>query len=290
MSYLHSAEMRNLQIADGGSAKAVIVLIESYVDESGTDPDDLAHVLAGYIIKPDHGLKMAMKWKAVLRKYDIPYFHMTDCAHYTHCEPYKSLGREKCINLAAELIWLIKVHCMEGFALCFSPKHYMLYNDESVSTRNAYTHSVNMVHLHIRAVLTQRNLLGHEISYTFEAGHRDRRHARAVLDKLVDDQQGKEEFAYSFQKKPDAVLLQAADILAWHCSTYIRRRTESKPLRKDFHSMLDIPHRIIHFYNPKTNGEKSGNAAALMFDNFTQSDLPETEASLKAIYLFDNKN
>lgn len=280
--------MLNIQVARGGT-KAIPVLIEAFVDESGTGPSDLAHCLAGYIVKPDRGLKMARKWKAVLDRYGIPFFHMTDCAAYQRCEPYKSLGREKCIALASELIWLIKAHCMEGFALCFSPKFYMLYNDGVVNVQNAYTHSVHMVHLHIQAVLQHRCLLGHEVSYTFEAGHRDQKYTRLVLDRLIDEQEAKGTFAYKFQKKPDAVLLQAADILAWHCNTYIKRKTQGLQIRKDFHSMLDVPHKIIHFFNSAPNGVKSNEAAALMFDNYTQSDLPQTTNDLKEIYLFDSR-
>ena len=46
-----SAERRFLQMVS--SKGATIVLIEVFMDESGTGDDDVAHCLAGYAIKPN---------------------------------------------------------------------------------------------------------------------------------------------------------------------------------------------------------------------------------------------
>lgn len=258
------------------------MLIEAFADESGTGPNDLVHCLAGYIIKPNRTSKMERKWKDVLLKYDIPFFHMTDCAAYKQCEPYKSLGREKCINLACELIWLIKMHCLQGFAFCFNPRSYALY-ELDMGTQNPYCYSLNLIHLHLHNLVKALGV--HEVGVRcfFEAGHRDQKCAKRVLDALLVKDKGRCE--YAFADKRESVLLQSADILAWHCIQYVHRRIAKRPARLDFKSLVEIPHVICHLSNPVVEGVRRRETTALSYDAFPSVISPEMEERLRQIYM-----
>lgn len=222
----------------------IAVLIEAYLDESGTNEGDLAHVVAGYLIKPGQAECMASEWQGILDKYGLPFFHMTDCAHYEVCEPYRSLGREKCIALATELIELIHNHCLNGFAVCFPPRFYRPIPDKDIYGENFYDFSVGFAHLHIQRVLTEYGFTG-RAAYFLEAGHRHQRQARAILDRLQEDEKWKK-FNYAFFDKESATLLQAADILAWHCATHVRRKVQGLPIRKDLRALMEkVGHYIL---------------------------------------------
>lgn len=281
----HSAEQRLLQSVP--SESPILVLIEAYMDESGTGDNDVAHVLAGYLIKPNQGMEMSRKWRRVLDRYDLPFFHMTDCAAYEQCEPYKSLGREKCIKLATALIKLIKKHCSIGFAVCFSPRFYTLYAGPGSVPDNPYSFSVSTAHDFIQSYVSNAGLSG-ELSYIFEAGHAKQRHARAVLDVLEDRAEANgTPFTSSFLRKMDAPLLQAADILAWHCQTYIKGRLEGRRVRADFRSLCEIPHEIYHFGNGFRNGTKEHDLTRVMIDPSPQDENPTIRNNILAIYKLD---
>lgn len=285
MNEPQTSEYRFLQATH--PSNVIVVLIEAYIDESGTGDSDPVHCLAGYLLKLGHGPEMARKWKRELDRYGIEFFHMTDCAAYERCEPYKSLGRNKCIRLATALIKLIKRHCYEGFAVCFSPQFYSAYDDKHIQSTNQYANSVGVMHHHIQACLKN---IGHDgaVSYVFEAGHRHQRQARAVLDRLHDDAELENiSFSSSFQNKREAILLQAADILAWHCQTYIKRKIRGNNVRADFKSLLEIPHRIYHFSNLHRDGLKDPGTTAITVDFYPELEAPSIEGLIKAIYLLD---
>ena len=267
-------------------AGAILVLVEAYIDETGTNDGDPVHCLAGYIIKPGQGLEMARKWQIVLRRYGLPFFHMTDCAAYEHCEPYKTLGRDECIKLATTLIKLIKRYCLSGFAVCFSPKFYSVYKDNNIQSQEPYAFSVGLVHSHIQATLRE---FGHEgdVSYIFEAKQKLKQ-SRLVLDRLYDDaEKNGIIFSSSFQPKSQAALLQAADILAWHCQTYIKRKIKGCKVRADFRSLLDIPHLIYHFSNPFEDGVKNPDITVIALDRFPGDDAESIQGMIKVIYEMD---
>jgi len=279
----YSAERRLFEIS-ARSAETFAVLIEAYMDESGTGSDDAVHCLAGYLVKPDQATAMSLEWQDVLDQHDLPFFHMTDCASYEVCEPYKSLGREKCIGLATNLIEIIKDYCFYGFAVCFSPKFYAVYEDPTYKTTDPYGFSVAFVNGVIQSGIEKIKYPGN-VAYFFEAGHAHQRFGREVLDRLVGSNDKTNVSSYSFQKKQDAILLQAADILAWHCNTYIKRKMKGLPIRKDFQSMLQIPHDIWHLTNAYKDGVRDTRMTALVPDMQASADTPGMTRKIQGIYL-----
>lgn len=262
-------------------------LTEVYVDESGTGDSDPAYCLAGYIVKPNLGPAMATKWQKTLDRYGIEFFHMTDCAAYQHCEPYKSLGRDKCIQLATELIKLIKKYCLYGFSICFSPRFYSVYDDKDIKTRDPYPFSVAAILSDVDQKLKNLNYKG-EVAYVFEAGHKHQGRAKIVLDRIVREGTTTQlPTTFSFQKKCDAILLQAADILAWHCQTHIKRKMKGQSMRADFRSLTEIPHTIYHLFNPFKDGVKETDTTGIAIDINPNATGTGFDEFIDAVYVRD---
>jgi hypothetical protein len=94
-------------------------------------------------------------------------------------------------------------------------------------------------------------------------------------------------FNYSFQTKTSATLLQAADILAWHCQTQIRRNRNGQGARKDFKSILQIPHDILHFCNTfDDKGNLDLGATRILHVTAADVDHPETIQEVGLTYDF----
>lgn len=230
------------------------MLIEAYIDETGTNREDAAICLAAYLLKPDAGMAMQAKWEEVLAEYQLPFFHMTDCAHFEVCEPYKSLGRQRCIDLATELIGLIKGYCLRGTVVSFNPRHYIPPANYEHGRNDPYSFAVSVLVYTIQAGLKYNRYNG-DISFVLESGHASQKLARAALDKLSEEaEQAGRPFASTFQSKTQACLLQAADILAWHSQKHIKRTLAGEPIRKDFLALMHVQHEMLHFSNPLENG------------------------------------
>jgi hypothetical protein len=90
-------------------------MMEAYFDESGTHEGSYAVCVAGYLFEKEKRIKLDSLWKAMLDYYDLPYFHMIDCAHGT--PPFRALNKNKRIEAAKQAIHLIKSHSAAGFAV-----------------------------------------------------------------------------------------------------------------------------------------------------------------------------
>ena len=97
----HAFLVRLFEILTPGHNQ-VVVMVEAYFDESGSHDGSPALCVAGYIYWPDECLKLDLGWKVVLEKYDLPYFHMVDCAH--GAPPFDKLSKGARIECEKEII------------------------------------------------------------------------------------------------------------------------------------------------------------------------------------------
>ena len=91
-----------------------MAMVEAYFDASGTHSAAKDLCLAGYIFRKDAALAFDDSWRQMLGKYDLPYFHMKECAHAEGV--FKRLGHEGSDRAAREAIELIKRHASQGIA------------------------------------------------------------------------------------------------------------------------------------------------------------------------------
>jgi hypothetical protein len=54
---------------------------EAYMDESGTNDGELVLSVSGYVINSVRARQLETRWRVMLEKYNLPFFHMVECVH-----------------------------------------------------------------------------------------------------------------------------------------------------------------------------------------------------------------
>jgi len=215
----------------------MIPTIEGYFDESG-DLDEPPHIfcVSGYYLTSEAAMEMDAAWREVLGRFEIPYFHMVDCAHGSGV--FSAVAKPERVKVVKELIGIIKKYTIEGFsAIC----HGTIV-DGHKKAPNAYALGVDMCMKAIESFMEMRRDY-RTTAYFFESGHSHSGHAynyvAAELKRLG--------ATLTFGDKAGIPLLQAADLLAWQSAKYVKDRIGNKrPPRKDFESLMEHPHALVH--------------------------------------------
>jgi len=90
--------------------------------------------------------------------------------------------------------------------------------------------------------------------YFFETGAETDNNASYSIMQMMKDPDIKDDACYaghSFIPKEGCPGVQAADILAWHAGQDCKRALRGEPIRKDFASLHEIPHTVIHLTRKK---------------------------------------
>jgi hypothetical protein len=95
-----------------------------YLDDSGTDPNQEVVVVAGYISTAREWKKLSAAWRNVLKRYGVPYFHMTEFMSRRGSKlfPKQAWPDERKNELITELVGIVGrgAMCQIGHAI---PKH-----------------------------------------------------------------------------------------------------------------------------------------------------------------------
>lgn len=240
------------------------MLTEGYFDESG-DFEAAPNIfcLAGYYIESGAAKVMDEKWDEVLRTHNIPYFHMVDCAHGS--EPFAKMEKAERSEIARKMIELIKGHTMDGFAVVTRKDLFEI----SEQHPDPYTSSVNMCVRALQAWI-EGHRIGGDIAYFFESGHKNKGRAyRGVAETLA-----KSGHSLTFAAKDRVRLLQAADILAWQVTKYVKDAISKKrPPRKDFLGLMEHRHTIWL-------ADTRDNQGIFLIEDWPESRRPKSQAAL----------
>ena len=98
-------------------------MVEAYFDESGTDKQSNLMCIAGYVMKSDQARRLDSEWLDVLRKYDLPYFHMSSCAHGVGV--FFKLSKKQRIEVETLMIGIIKRRVERGIVATISEEEYL---------------------------------------------------------------------------------------------------------------------------------------------------------------------
>jgi Protein of unknown function (DUF3800) len=212
----------------------VVALTEGYFDESGdfeTPPGIFC--VSGYVIRSEAAKIMDEKWDEVLRAYDLPYFHMVDCAHGAGV--FAKLSKQEQIDVETKMIGLIKQHTLGGFSVVTKKEAF----EATKEYPDPYSFSAYISTLALKAWVDALRIEG-DLAYFFESGHKNKGSAyRAVADQLGSSA------SVTFAAKEKVRLLQAADILAWQTTKYVKDSlSKERPPRKDFMSLMEHIHSI----------------------------------------------
>lgn len=228
----------------------VMGLVEVYFDESQSDEEQIL-CLAGYVFRKERAIELQSKWESVLKEYDVPIFHMVDCAHGT--KNFANLSKNKRVALQIKLFDLLKEHMECGFAVTFDLRYAYLCpsaRSSNIEKLSPYGLCCYWCLMHARG-WANRDGGEMEIAYFFEAGHNNEREASKIVSDTFSEPKNCELYRYAghaFIPKTKAVLLQTADILAWHWRKHLADKKNGKPgMRKDLLSLLDKPHFTTNF-------------------------------------------
>ena len=209
------------------------MMYHGYFDESGDlDTSPGIFCVAGYYLTSEAAHVLDSGWRGVLAKYDLPYFHMVDCAHRRGVFVDRSMA--ECAEIETALIGLIKQHTKAGFAALANASYF----EDDAAYPNAYSAATSLCVIALQSFI-ETNRLESEILYFFESGHKHARSAYVhVANRLV--ALGAK---LTFRKKDELCLLQAADLLAWQACKYAKDyESKARPPRKDFLSLVEHRH------------------------------------------------
>ena len=207
-----------------------------YIDESGTHAGSPIMSMAGYLFDSKQVSRFAREWERELRKFGLPFAHMTDSVtgngHYKALSPHERIESEKA------LIRQIRLRTMVGCAVAVEPGYYNERLDPIPDSKSAYSFCLMGVVVNLLNWLKSTKKAG-MVSFVLESGHSDQSEASSLLSELPRTEWGEMYHSHTFVGKDEAPQLQAADMLAWQFSHYIKRRENGHSvIRKDFAALI----------------------------------------------------
>jgi len=210
------------------------LLVEAHFDESGTDAKEVT--VAGYIFEAGRLAEFSEKWKVVLQQYNLPFFHMVDCAHGNKTFAHLKQDRNARSAIQLELMRLIRRYAVNGIIANIS--------NNKEDRKGSYLAAAEAA---ARAVISwsQRTAYDGKVAYFFEQGATGEGALKEFFSGL--DQEQRQEFLYqshTFSEKADSPAVQAADLLAWQYHNFTKKRETKDLARLDLRYLLRTPHLI----------------------------------------------
>lgn len=224
----------------------VAVVIYAYFDES-FGPDGLLCV-AGYTFTKKGVRGLEREWGHMLRRYGVPFFRMSACAHGNW--PFDKMSKPRRDEMARCAIGIIKKYAVLGMANTVNEPEFnsIVPDGNQIGNARAYEFCVWSCLMAVRQWMLNE---GHKdkVAYFFEAGHVRQGAASNLMQVLFSIPELKDEYhanSFAFVEKQSAGAIQAADLLAWQFFTDRKRELAAKPRRKDMASLLEIQNYIRH--------------------------------------------
>ena len=252
-SELRETAVRHIRVAvpDGG---AMLVLAESYFDETNTHKGAERLCVGGYVFLKDAAEQQAIRWAGLIDKWRIPYFHMVECAHNTGI--FGHLSADECDLAAREALQIIKDTASTGVCMTVLESEYLEIVPQLKFYGSAYDACARDVITGVTSWMDRAEFQG-SMHYYFEAGADTETNASWSILQMMKEPELKKAARYeghTFIPKIRSPGVQAADILAWHAGQDCKRAFRGDPMRKDFASLCEIPHRVVHMNRKMLEG------------------------------------
>lgn len=257
--------------------------MEAYFDESYGD-DSPFLVVAGYLFESQNLVEMDREWRKVLEKYQLPYFHMCDCAHGN--DIYKQLSMSKRIATQTEAMELVKKYATLGIAVSVEEPHYRPLNNSPLM-QTAYSFACLQCLIGVQEWADENNYQG-EIAYFFEAGHKHQTESNRFMELVFKEPPLCKMFRYarhSFVPKSKGAPIQAADILAWQWYTQTKKVIANLPVRADLKSLFEKPIHTAHFDKGKLSQLATIERNRYALENLKASLIPNYKPFLDNVRL-----
>jgi len=206
------------------------------MDESGTHQGSPVMSMAGYIFSKEQAHRFSRDWGKDLRRFGLPFAHMTDCA--LGKGNYKNMSMIERVASEKALIAHTRHRSLFGIAVAIYLNRYNKLFGQGRFDHNPYTFCLGLCVTAINRWAETTRYKG-RFAYIFESGHEAAAEAHGVMRGFQQHPNGKYYSSHSFVKKEDAMPLQAADMLSWQYAHFIKRRGEGHiHKRKDFEALL----------------------------------------------------
>ncbi|MGC2223285.1 MAG: hypothetical protein WA624_13445 [Methylocella sp.] len=241
----YEALARLIEILAPGNAD-VVAFFETYFDESDSHDGAPALCVAAYLFEKEECRALDMEWKSVLEEFDLPYFHMVDCAH--HAPPFSKLSKEQCVDVEKRMIGIIRNHMLFGAAITVNEREY----DGWAARREigtAHSYCCWQTIASINSWMDESSLAG-KLAYFSEAGHDSPPETGDIMNHIARDKEISVAYRYgshTFVQKTEIRPIQTPDIFAWLHANHFKRvqKGEQRP-RKDYVALIqDRPHKAF---------------------------------------------
>lgn len=256
-------------------------MINAYFDESSE-----GKAYTGLLSVSGYALDMAgvdgliPEWRAMLEKYRLPYFHMTEC---NACDGiFAHLSEDACDLCAREAIRIARLHTLHGHSFVLDQDEYREILQDRGFDVDPYTFMVWGTFIHVNRWVHE-NRPDEKISLFFESGYETQPKANELLRVVTQDQwRGKNHvISYSFVRKEDSEPAQAADLIAWNVRKGFGAWRDGKPIRGDTMALLKNRKTLtIEFTADRLRGlrddfvKTSGSLAVAAKTIFAENGLP----------------
>ncbi|MFO1018220.1 MAG: hypothetical protein U1E03_11520 [Hyphomonadaceae bacterium] len=227
----------------------LVTVIQAYFDES-YGPDGLLCV-AGYVFTKAGVRGITGEWGNMLRRYKLPYFRMSDCAHGKGV--FANIGRETRDKIAREAIRMATHYSGFGVAATISEHEFNEKVPEGpyIGNARAYEFAVWNCLMGVRQFMRDAEYKG-KAAYFFEAGHRSQSAANRLMNSLFESPNMRAEYRYlshTFVAKEAGAPIQAADLLAWQFYQDRRRELAGDKRRKDMEALMSKQAYVFRHIN-----------------------------------------
>ena len=224
----------------------IVTVLQAYFDESYGEDGLLC--VAGYVFTKAGARQLTKSWGHMLKKWGIPFFRMSACAHGNY--PFDKFGAPTRDKIAREAIATITKCAAFAVANTVNEVEFNKKVPEGpwIGNGRAYEFCVWNCLMGVSRYTERAGYKG-KVAYFFEAGHARQTAANALMTALFSAPNLRADYRYAahaFVGKTASNPVQAADVLAWQYFTDRKRELAGKPRRRDMEALFALEHLVRH--------------------------------------------
>jgi len=215
-------------------------MLRAYFDAGFKSKPRRVFYVAGYVGFPNDWLRFNRKWRELLRRNNLPYFHMTDFVARTGF--YKGWPEERRLAVMKRIVTLGSNAVRLGVAATLLPDDYeRLSESDRKLIPNPYGLCLSAC-IAKTARLLQRQGVTDPVAYVFESGDPGQGTTKLALEELLANPAKRKAYAFhslTYADKAEAMGLQLADVFAFETGRYVPHALgwESSEVRKSFQAL-----------------------------------------------------
>jgi hypothetical protein len=227
------------------------LVLQAFIDESGTNPSDDVFVLAGFISTPEKWEELSSAWHGLMRDWEIRYFHMADFE--SRHGQFSNWDEESRRVRLQSLLTLIQDYAVASVSVALPEANFReVYGDKAnpdlkylIAGRQLLWEvsffDQNGERLEVHNAETER------YSYVFESGARGAGKLQTLFRAFYNNPLYRLLFrldSFTFGAKEEHRPLQSADILAYEGFRHWSRQfgPDSRSIRYPWVELSKVPH------------------------------------------------